>query len=214
MVTLSAAAFLLPLLLRRGASRVGVKQWKTLAYFFAIGFGYMILEIGTMKRLLLLLGHPVYAVTVTLLAFLVGSGTGCLLSARLSRNRTHLGAWLVVIALLGLAEAHLAPALLAPVMSYSAPVRFLAALVATLPLAFAMGIPFPAGASSLGENASDLLPWIWSVNGFASVSASLGALLFAMNFGYVVALDIGVFCYLLALVAVKGLKTDTAEAEG
>ena len=99
-------------------------------------------------------------------------------------------------------------------MRYSAVARFFVALLATLPLAFVMGIPFPSATARLGDKAGELLPWIWSVNGFASVSASLGALLFAMNFGYTVTLDIGAGCYLVALLCLGGLTPCAVPEEG
>lgn len=196
---LSALALITPTFFRKGISRSALKSnGGALAYFFSVGFGYMVLEIGTMKRLLLVLGHPVYAVSVTLLAFLVGSGAGSLASERLAPNRRSLAVVLCAIAVLGAAQAHFTPALLAPVMQFSLPLRVAAALAVVLPLAFLMGIPFPAGISALGRDSGELLPWIWSVNGFASVTASLGAVLLAMNLGYLVTIDIGVAFYLCA----------------
>ncbi|TAL15552.1 hypothetical protein EPN96_12365 [bacterium] len=214
MIVISTASLLLPVLYLRGLPRVGRKSFWVLSYFFAIGFGYMVLEIGTMKRLLLVLGHPVYAVTVTLLAFLLGSGAGCLLSERMAPSRKKLGLWLLVIAVLGAVQAHFTPHLLSAVMNYPFAARFAIALLVTLPLAFAMGMPFPAAISQLGESSGNLLPWIWSVNGFASVCASLGVLLLAMNFGYSATLDMGAACYLLAFVSLAGLGTGLSSDEG
>lgn len=201
---LSVLALVLPPLLRSGVSGASLLQNRgALLYFFSIGFGYMILEISTMKRLLLMLGHPIYAVTATLLAFLVGSGAGSAFSARLAPDRRFTGFWLIAVAALGVVQAFIVPPLLAPVMQYALPLRVLAAIAVTLPLAFAMGIPFPGGIAALEGASGELLPWIWAVNGFASVTASLGTILIAMNFGYTVATLLGVVCYGCAFFALK-----------
>lgn len=206
MAVIAALSMILPVLFFKGLPGAGSGALPVLAYFFFIGFGYMVIEIGVMKRLLLLLGHPVYAVTVTLLAFLVGSGAGSLYAARLASGARRLSLWLAIIAVLCVLQAYLSPHIIGSVMKAPSPVRFLTALFIILPAAFAMGIPFPAGISLLGANGQNLLPWIWSVNGFASVSASLGALLLAMNFGYTATLDFGAACYALALLAVVWQK--------
>jgi len=196
---LSVAALILPAALIKGVPR-GAASLGPLAYFGIIALGYMALEIGTMKRLLLLLGHPVYAVSATLFAFLLGSGLGALLSARLAPTRRALAGWLAIAVLLGAAQAYLTPAITERAMLYSAQMRFFVAALVTLPLAFTLGIPFPTGVALLREDAGNLLPWAWAVNGTASVLASLGAVLLAMNFGYAVTISTGALLYLLALL--------------
>jgi len=214
MLGLAAVALLLPVAVARGIPRAGgAGIVAPLTYFFAVGLGYMVLEIGTMKRLTLVLGHPVYAVSVTLFTFLVGSGMGSLLSARLAPDVRRLRLWLLGAGLLGLLQAFLAPTLLAPVTAFPAPLRFGVAVLATFPLAFVLGIPFPAAMSSLGSRARILLPWAWAVNGTASVAGSLGAVLVAMNYGYTATLAAGAALYAVALAVTGGLDSGTAVEE-
>ena len=47
-----------------------------LAYFGALGAGFMLLEVALLQRFVLLLGHPVYSLTVTLFSLLLGTGPG------------------------------------------------------------------------------------------------------------------------------------------
>lgn len=200
MLGLSVVCLLVPAA-ARGLPGGGIASAGPLLFFFAIGFGYMALEIGTMKRLLLVMGHPVYAVSATLFAFLLGSGAGSLLSARLASTRRGLLGWLAAAAVLGFFQARFAAPLLEPVTALPTPMRFLLAALATMPLAFALGIPFPAALARLGPRAKGLLPWAWAVNGTASVVGSLGAVLLAMNFGYTATLTTGAALYLVALAA-------------
>jgi hypothetical protein len=81
------------------------------------------------------------------------------------------------------------------------------------PVGFLMGIPFPAGIRLLtrGQTQSpDIespkeiaprtdIPWIWAVNGAASVVSPILAALLALTFGFSDVLRIGAFCYAGAL---------------
>jgi hypothetical protein len=45
-------------------------------YFGALGMGFMLIEVSVLQRFVLLLGHPVYSLTVTLFSLLLGTGLG------------------------------------------------------------------------------------------------------------------------------------------
>src|SRR5262249_37754686 len=53
-----------------------------LAYFAALGAGFMLIEVSVLQRFVLLLGHPVYSLTVTLFSLLLGTGIGASWSRR------------------------------------------------------------------------------------------------------------------------------------
>ena len=46
------------------------------AYFCAIGMGFMLIEISQMQRLMVFLGHPVYGLSVVLFTILLFGGVG------------------------------------------------------------------------------------------------------------------------------------------
>ena len=58
-----------------GGERPGRGWARWLAYFGALGAGFMLLEVALLQRFVLLLGHPVYSLTVTLFSLLLGTGT-------------------------------------------------------------------------------------------------------------------------------------------
>src|SRR5262249_26769068 len=59
----------------RGQPRpAGWLAW--LLYFGALGAGFMLIEVSVLQRFVLLLGHPVYSLTVTLFSLLLGTGLG------------------------------------------------------------------------------------------------------------------------------------------
>ena len=78
MIIVSAAAlalFFSPFVLR-GALPPAPEFWRGGAYFAAIGLAFMLIEIPTLQRLVLYLGHPSYATTIRLAALLLGAGLG------------------------------------------------------------------------------------------------------------------------------------------
>lgn len=74
-------------------------KWAVCVYFLLLGFAYMFLEMGFIQKMTLLVGDPVFGVAVTLAGFLVFSGCGSLVSARLVRSSTS-RVWMAVIAII------------------------------------------------------------------------------------------------------------------
>src|SRR5688500_18196055 len=98
---ISAALVLLfivaPLLLGGERPRPGWAGW--LAYFGALGAGFMLLEVALLQRFVLLLGHPVYSLTVTLFSLLLGTGIGSLVSRRFTDSQVAAATVRAVIAI-------------------------------------------------------------------------------------------------------------------
>jgi len=201
---LTVLAMIAPLLLRRGLPGKGAGP--VLAFAAAVGVGYMALEIGTMKRVSLFLGHPVYAASATLFGFLLGSGAGSLWSSRAVGSRRALAAALCAASALGLAQAFAVPGVLAHLLDLAGPLRWMVAAGLVLPLAFVLGMAFPSAMALTGSDGPEILPWAWAVNGSASVVGSLGAVLLAMNFGYTTTLVVGAALYAAALAALAGFQ--------
>jgi SAM-dependent methyltransferase len=173
-----------------------------LGFFFAIGLGFMFVEVSEMQRLMLLLGKPTYALSVVLFTLLVGSGAGSLLSLRLTgaggplRPRAALTLVVLVLAAAGATTPLVVHALAAS----STMVRLLAAAATLLPMGFMMGLPFPLGLRAAAASPA-LVPWLWGVNGAASVLCSVLATVVALTAGISASFWSGVACYVGALVA-------------
>src|SRR5262249_56378626 len=74
-------ALILPPLLWLGRKRpqapaAALARWRIALYFLAIGFAFLFVEIASIQRFVLFLGHPVYAIPVVLCAFLFFAGLG------------------------------------------------------------------------------------------------------------------------------------------
>lgn len=205
LVLVSVIAFVLILLplgwMRRPAATPGRRQprLRTLFYFGSIGFAFLFIEIGWIQRLQLFVGHPVYATTLVLAAFLVFAGLGSLWAQR--RAAEHAGRLLATaisaIALFGLAYLLLLPDLLARYAGMSLVTRGAIVLMLLAPLAFAMGMPFPLGLRGLGTSTPDLVPWAWAINGCASVIAAVATPLLATEIGFSGLMVVAMGAYLL-----------------
>jgi len=156
-----------------------------MAYFLGLGAGFMFLEISTIQRMVLYLGHPTYSLTVVLACFLLYAGLGSLLAGRFVAAPGR--AMAVVVSLLCVAILALAFGLqpiLEATLHYSLPARVGVVAVVLAPLNFLMGMPFPLGLERLKALSPRLVPWAMGVNGGASVVASILCIVIAMEFGF------------------------------
>ena len=169
-----------------------------IAFFSALGLAYLLVEISTIQRFVLYLGHPTYSLSVGLCSFLLFSGLGSSWagSRRLSRQGA-VRAGLCVVALL-LGQALLLPGLLQATLSWPEPLRVVLTMASIAPLAFAMGIPFPTGLSLLAGERQGLIGWAFGVNGAASVMASILSIVVAMEGGFFVVTALAAALYALA----------------
>ena len=198
---LTLAFVIVPLALRSRLSSVKeVAPW--FLAFAGIGAGFMLVEISQMERLVIFLGHPVYALSVVLFTLLLSSGLGSFATQRLDNEDleravpSRLGLLLFVLTLFGF----ITPAIIDNLQSASNTVRIAASVAILAPIGFLMGMPFPMGmrAASSASSASDLTPWLWAMNGSTSVLASVVAIVIAMNAGISASFWTGCVCYLVA----------------
>ena len=63
------------------------------------------------------------------------------------------------------------------------------------PLGLVLGMFFPLGIRRAQSVHDDLIPWAWGINGFASVTGGVLAVVLAMSFGFssVWALSVGIY---------------------
>ena len=79
--------------------------------------------------------------------------------------------------------------------------RILVAAGLLFPLGLFMGMAFPLGMKLAARDSSDLTPWLWGINGAASVCASVVAVVIAMTAGISASFWTGFACYAIALFA-------------
>ncbi len=209
---LTVLCIVLPLILSARASRRSDPAAHTglagaaphVLFFAAIGFGFMLIEISQVQRLTIFLGHPVYSLSVVLFSLLLSSGAGSLSTAALSEGGEHRRSSLVRIGLLALVLVGfgaITPAAVHHYESASTTVRIAIAVAILLPIGFFMGMAFPIGMRRALREAPSIAPWLWGVNGAASVCASVLAVVIALGAGISAAFWTGTACYVIALFA-------------
>jgi hypothetical protein len=209
---LGAVLVLLPLGRLRVASGSPRAITGVLAYFLALGAGFMLLEISLMQRFVLYLGYPTYALSVVLFSLLVSLGVGSYLSRSLvGRESWALPTALVVVVVLVAAYRTGLPALERATLGFSFPARAALTVALLAPLGTTLGVFFPIGIRRAAAIDPNLVPWAWGVNGCASVAASVGAVLFAMSFGFA-AVWVGAVCVYVVGVAILLLTTSPTAA--
>jgi hypothetical protein len=172
----------------------------SLWYFGVIGFGFMLIEIVIIQKLVLILGDPTFAAAGAITALLVFAGLGSILSGHKSRYSPYLvpaaaGLVLLILATMFFAISHFAVGL----AGLSDIFRFALVTVCLLPLAMALGIFFPTGIGWLkAAQADHIIPWAWGINGFASVIAAPVATIVALNLGFIAVASLAILCYLAA----------------
>ena len=201
---IAVALFLILPLLLTPRSREG-SRWLPLIYFIAIGLGYIGVEITLIQRLVLFLGHPIYAMTVVVFLMLLSSGAGSFMSRKLFTNpRKVTTAFACTVSLLAIYYFALSP-LLHSLIGLSQPIKVAIAALLIIPLGFAMGMPFPSGLRMLAESNQDdnLVEWAWAMNAASSVLGSVLAMTIAIQFGLGVTLICGGTAYVLGWLMVS-----------
>lgn len=211
-------------LLPRSIAPTGLPSTKSLSYrtarlrvllcFFALGLGYLFVEMALIQRLVFFLANPIYAVALVLAGLLFVSGMGSAWAARRLQKGTS-ATWLASVAALIVAGTSIVyafglHAVLRPLLGWPLPVRMVLALAAMMPLG-AMGMPFPLVLRHLGQTHDELLPWAWAVNGCASVIAGPLATLVAVGAGLPVVLLGASACYLVTALVVGTWKASLSD---
>ncbi|MBC7262758.1 MAG: hypothetical protein H5T64_00195 [Chloroflexi bacterium] len=168
-----------PLLVRQRVVQAGKYRGRFLLYFLLLGLAFFFVEMPLMQRFILLLGQPTYAFAAVLFALLLSSGVGSALSPRLPL-RAALGA---LVALLLVYIAFM-PTLFQATLAAPLVVRLMVTIIALCPPGFLMGVAFPSGVRIVGRITPGLVPWVWAVNGCASVISSILAVMLAMSAGF------------------------------
>jgi hypothetical protein len=174
-----------------------------LLFFGAIGVGFMLVETSQMQRLIIALGHPTYALSVVLFALLLSSGLGSYLTSAVGADgigragAIRLAALVAVLLLIGAVT----PTVVRATMAASTPVRIAAAVGLLFPGGLMMGMAFPLGMKLAASRAAVLTPWLWGVNGAASVLASVLSVCIALSWSISAAFYAGCLAYVVAVLA-------------
>lgn len=172
-------------------------------YFLSLGLAFLFIEIAFIQKFILFLHHPIYAIAVVLAAFLMFSGLGSLWSGRFASSGHHgkgVKFSILVIVMIGIGYVFLLGPIFSLLISLPESAKITLSIFLIAPIAFFMGMPFPLGLSRLSEIDPGLVPWVWGVNGCASVLSGVLATLLAIHFGFTMVILSALILYILATV--------------
>ncbi|MCC5907098.1 MAG: hypothetical protein JJU13_12880 [Balneolaceae bacterium] len=201
-IQLAAVALLLiiaPLLFRLPTYLASKNKMPTLIYFFAIGTGFMFVEITFIQIFTKFLGDPIVSVSAIFTSILIFSGLGSSIQKKLGlianhRIRIAVAAIFFTTAFLLFASGPILDIFVGAGTVW----RYLVTVLMLMPVSFFMGWMFPSGMEVLEHQSDSLIPWAWGINGIASVTAAPLAIMLSMSIGFSNVILIGLGCYLLA----------------
>ncbi len=183
------------------AERIAPGLPAMLAYFAAIGAGYMLIEISMLLKLQLFLGKPVYTLGIALFAFLLSSGLGSAASQRLDLARPLRPAALAAAGIVayGIVFNTFWPAVQHATIAFDGAARAVIAVAAVFPLAFLMGMFFPIGIRLATPRHRAMIPWFWAINGCLSIVGIFGSRVLGLFVGFSAALGVGLALYVVTV---------------
>ncbi len=198
-IVLAAVALVVAPLLRVGWA--GTRRRWTLLYFAGTGVGFLAFEIALMQKLVLHLGHPVYATAAVLGVLLASAGLGSLASSRLPATPRVIAASALAIAVLIVVYAQALMPLLAPTAGWPLAGKAAAVVALLAPPAFVMGWMFPLGLRRLAGGDATHVPWACGIDSCLSVAATAGATLLALEAGFGAVLLVAAAAYVAVAFA-------------
>ena len=180
--------------------------WPNTFFFMGLGMGYIMIELAIMQKLILVYGHPSIAQAVVVTSLLLASGVGSSLSNLLWRRiRTFLPQLVASLGLITLAYAVFLPQMAQSLLGMTLVKQIGLTFLFLLPLGALMGIPFPTGLRLIGEGSSSLTPFLWGINGIATVIGSVLAIILALTDGFTMVLIVGAICYFIVSLLASSL---------
>lgn len=180
------------------------------AYFVAIGLGFMCVEMAMMQQLSIFLGHPIYSMVVVLAGLILSTGIGSFVSDRWPVQST----WLCRVpaaacALLVCAYFCLVLPVIHACVAAELWERVLLCLLLIAPPGFALGFCFPVGLRWMKALRQEQnLPWMWALNGAAGTLGSFVAMLISLETSIGTCVLTGAGLYLFAAVVVPRLPLE------
>jgi hypothetical protein len=206
----SVILILLPLIIFKFHSKKEIEfsasinyRLRLFMYFFSIGIAFLFIEIAMMQKFILFLHHPIYAIPIVLTTFLIFAGLGSIWTTALLKRlsaKTILFRAVLAIVCLGLLYNYFLASFFSLMSAYPIVIKMMLSFIIIAPIALCMGMPFPLALNALGISNSSYIPWVWGVNGCASVISAVLASILAIHFGFSQVILFALGLYILCLL--------------
>lgn len=191
-------------------AKTGREKWQGkrsfMAYFCALGLGFIVFELVFIQIFMKLIGFPLYTYTVVLFTFLFGAGIGSLLSEKLRLiEKGRIWVPFVGIALSTLLVIFCQSFLFDVLLEQRTLIRMLTSVMMIFPLAFFLGMPFPMGVLTIENKPQGTIAWAWALNGLFTVVGGVFCAIFSVYFGFIATMFVAVAAYVVAYFAFRTL---------
>ncbi|MCJ7539238.1 MAG: hypothetical protein MUO88_06180, partial [Desulfobacterales bacterium] len=166
-------------------------------YFFAVGSGFMFIELFFIKGYIFVFGDPVISLTVVITGLLVFSAFGGYWSQRISAKRFPIAIAALIVILMCM--FFIFNPIMHSVIQLTKFLRYTLSLLLLIPTGFLMGLPFPLGMRYLLKLPAQRA-YAWTINGCASVLASIASAQIALGLGISVIMIFAISAYVLAFI--------------
>lgn len=175
---------------------------KPALFFSGIGVGFILIENVLIAAFNVFLGYPTYSLIVVLFSLLFFAGLGSLSADRtgIYRNLSRFKKIISGLCLLLLVFALSHRVILGFLYFLPNAVKILFTLIFVGAVGFMLGHAFPVGTHVFCREKKYLFPWVWAINGAASVAGSALAVCLSLCFGFSFCIGLGIVCYLLILL--------------
>jgi spermidine synthase len=204
----------LPLVLSKETDIRNVPREKVIpmvSYFASLGLGYMFIELPLMQKFVLLLGSPIYSISVVLAGLLFWTGAGSFLLTRFRAlfhdNDRDTITW-AAVGVVALVLVMIALGDKAQELAMAWPFIYRALLVGLwlAPIGIFLGFFFPLGLRVAGGFGQAAIAWGWGINCGFSVLGSMLAIIIAQFTGFNAVLLSAAVIYLLAVLAFRRIQ--------
>ncbi len=155
------------------------------AFFGLLGLAFIAAEILVLQKTVLIVGFPTINLAVVLAVFLFAAGLGSACSPVIvGGSRRRLRALLLFLAAALTSIPFLLDSLHGALQGASLVSRCVVLSATLSPYAFVMGMPFPSAIRLLSGSQRHLVPWLWGINGAASILGSGIAVYVALQLGF------------------------------
>jgi len=181
-------------------------------FYSCLGGGFMLIEIPIMQRFVLLLGSPIYSITVVLTALLISAGLGSFSLKKLiqltasSTKLLTIATFFIAFYLILLVQC--GTQVYDHFLFYPFWAKVLLVALIIFPLGFSLGLYFPSGLELISKKYKDTIAWAWAINGGFSVLGSILSIIIAQFFGFNDVLYLAVVVYFIGLLAFLKLETN------
>jgi hypothetical protein len=202
---------LLPLYVfrREGVAMPGRELTSFIIFFASIGLGFIFIEIALMQRLTLLLGSPIYSISVTLASLLLFAGAGSLWQGRWQeqgRQAARLVGWATALAVGYLVAFVIAgDSLIRSAVATPFWMRVGMACLIQAPIGVCLGTFFPAGLSAAGRRGPAVIAWAWGINFGFTVLGSTLVILIAQFLGFRTVFLMAAGLYVVAMLSFRAM---------